>query len=199
MLDAALAARADKVVVVGSARAHAGSSVRALTRCAVDELAVRYREVHGLEHTIVVLPTVFGPRQRPGHEGSVVATFASRLVQGQACVVHGSGSQSRDLLYVDDAVDALVKAGSTADGLAIEVGTGHQTTIGSLERALRAMVGTDAEPVPGAARDDEPGAVEIDPSRARDLPRLGGLHPAGRGTHRRGRRSRGVNSRRTTP
>ncbi len=166
VLDAALAGGAGKVVIASSARARSGTSVRCRTRLVVDDLAVQYREAHGLEHTTVVLPTVFGPRQRPGSESSVVAAFAERLVHGQPCVVHGSGEQSRDLLYIDDAVDALVKAATTADGLTVDVGTGQQTTINSLFHALAAMVGNEDESVPGASRDGEPGSVEVDPARA---------------------------------
>ena len=166
VLDGAIRAGARKVVVAASARARAGSSVRCRVRCMVEAVTEHYRESQGLEHTIVVLPTVFGPRQRPDREGSVVATFAERLVRGAPCVVHGTGEQSRDLLFVDDAVDALTKAATQGDGLTIEVGTGHQTSVSNLLRALAAMVGTDADPVPGAARPDEPGVVAVDPTRA---------------------------------
>lgn len=166
VLEAAMASGAEKVVLAGSARARCGTTIRATARCLVDELADRYRELHGLEHTVVVLPTVFGPRQRVGREGSVVATFAERLVSGRPCVIHGSGDQSRDLLYVDDAVDALVKASTSGDGLTVDVGTGRQTTVASLHAALAAMVGSDQEAVPGAPRDGEPGAVPVDPARA---------------------------------
>lgn len=166
VLEAALAAGAGKVVLASSARARCGTTIRAATRCLVDEIARRYRELHGLEHTVVVLPTVFGPRQRPGCESAVVATFAERLVTGRPCVIHGAGDQSRDLLYVDDAVDALVKAATAADGLSVDVGSGKQTTIASLHRALAAMVGSAEGAVPGAAREGEPGAVVVDPARA---------------------------------
>lgn len=166
VLDAALAAGVDKIVLASSARARAGTTTRCRTRCYVDDLAVHYREAHGLEHTIVVLPTVFGPRQRPSRESSVVATFAERLVHRQPCVVHGAGDQTRDLLYIDDAVDALVKSATAADGLSVDVGSGRQTSIRSLHAALAAMVGVDDAPVPGAARDGEPGSVDIDPTRA---------------------------------
>ncbi len=166
VLEASLAAGVDKVVLAGSARARCGSTIRSVARCMVDDLAVRYRALHGLEHTIVVLPTVFGPRQRVGRESAVVATFAERLVSGRPCVIHGSGEQSRDLLYVDDAVDALVKAATAGDGLSVDVGTGRQTSVTSLHRALAAMVGLDQDAVPGAPRDDEPGQVAVDPSRA---------------------------------
>jgi UDP-glucose 4-epimerase len=167
VLEGAVAAGARKVVLAGSAQARAETSVRAANRAHAETLAGRYREVHGLEHTTVVLSTVFGPRQRPGREGSVVATFADRLVHRQPCVLHGTGEQTRDLLYVDDAVDALVKAATAADGLTVDAGTGRQTSVRSLERALAAMIGEGLEPVHGAAQPEEPGSVETDPERAR--------------------------------
>lgn len=166
-LEAARAAGARKVVLAGGARASLGDTVRATAQRTVVDLADQYRRLHGLEHTVVVLPTVFGPRQHRGTESSVVATFAERLVTGQPCVVHRGGAQTRDLLYVDDAVDALVKAAEHGDGLQVEVGTGVQTSIGDLYRAMAAVVGVDAEPVPGAARPDDPDAVSIDPTRAK--------------------------------
>ena len=166
VFDAALAAGVGKIVLASSARARAGASIRCRTRSYVDELASHYRELHGLEHTTLVLPTVFGPRQHPGRESSVVAVFADRLVHRRPCVIHGSGDQTRDLLYIDDAVDALVKAASAADGLSVDIGSGRQTSIHSLYGALAAMVGVDDDPVPGAVREDEPGAVEVDPTRA---------------------------------
>jgi hypothetical protein len=51
------------------------------------------------------MTSVYGPRQRP--DGGVVAAFAAALSRGELPVLHGDGRQSRDLLFVDDAVDAL--------------------------------------------------------------------------------------------
>ncbi|MDZ7675254.1 MAG: NAD-dependent epimerase/dehydratase family protein [Acidimicrobiales bacterium] len=166
VLEGAVAGGAGKVVMAGSARARAGGSGRAAARVFAEQLPFTYRERYGLEHTVVVLPTVYGPRQVPGVESSVVATFAERLVHNKPCVVHGTGDQSRDLLFVDDAVDALVKAMTSGDGLTVEVGTGRQTSIRSLERAMAGIVGVEVEPVPGAGADDEPGEVVVDPQRA---------------------------------
>ncbi len=167
LLEGVRAAGVRKVVTTGSLRAAFSDSLRAATRQMAVELVLREREVRGTECTVIDLPTVFGPRQRRGHESSVVATFAERLVHEQPCVVHGTGEQTRDLLFVDDAVDALVKAIDRGDGLRIAVGTGTQTSIRSLYRAMAAVAGVTAEPVPGAARSDEPGAVPADPSRAK--------------------------------
>lgn len=166
-LAAADAAGARKIVIAGAARASVGQSTRSIAQKTVIELADLYRHRNGLEYTVVVLPTVFGPRQHRGTESSVVATFAERLVTGQPCVLHGGGVQTRDLLYVDDAVDALVKAVDHGDGLTIEVGTGTQTSIADLHRAMAAVVGSEAEPVPGAARAGDADAVPVDPARAK--------------------------------
>ena len=169
VLDGAVAAGVGKVVATASARTDAVTSVPAAIRRTAGDLFQRYREAHGLQSTVVVLPTVYGPRQRPGREGSLVATFADRLVHRRPCVVHGTGEQSRDLLYVDDAVDALDKAAQAGAGLRIGVGTGVQTSVRNLYRAMVAIVGAEPEPelVHGAPRPDEPGAVPVDPSRAR--------------------------------
>ena len=167
VLEGAARAGAGKVVVGGSAAAHVARTVPAAVRRVVAELVEAHRRSVGLECTVVDLPTVYGPRQRPGREGSVVATFVARLVEGKPCVIHGTGDQTRDLLHVDDAVDALDKAGTAGSGLQLAVGTGRQTSIRNLHRALVAILGVDGEVVPGAERDGEPGAVPVDPSRAK--------------------------------
>lgn len=159
-----------KVVVAQSARARTAPSVRAATRWAATYVVERYREAHGLEHTTVVLPVVYGPRQLEGCESSVVVAFARRLLDGAPCVLHGTGRQTRDFLFVDDAVDALTKAMAKGDGLTIDVGTGTQISVAQLHAALVAVVGGDGrrtDTVPGARREDEPDAVVVDPGRAR--------------------------------
>ena len=167
LLEGVRAAGVRKVIVTGSLRAGISTDLRAATRELAVELVLRERDALGIECTAIDLPTVYGPRQQRGRESSVVATFAERLAHEQPCVVHGSGEQTRDLLYVDDAVDALVKAIDRADGLRVAIGTGTQTSIRSLYRAMAAVAGVTDDPVPGAPRPGEPGAVPADPARAK--------------------------------
>jgi UDP-glucose 4-epimerase len=100
-------------------------------RATADLLAV-YRAVHAVEFTALALATVFGPRQRYG----VVASFVRRWRKGEPCTIEGDGRQTRDLLYVDDAVDALVRAATRGTGLVVNVGTGAQTSVRDLERLV---------------------------------------------------------------
>ncbi len=166
VLEGARRAGVRKVVMAASVRATTRTSMASIVREQAVELVLEHRTLHGTECTVIDLPTVFGPRQRCGAESSVVACFAERMVRGQPVVLHGSGEQTRDLLFVDDAVDALVRAATAGDGLRIAVGTGTQTSVRSLVRAMAAIMGSEAEPVAGPARPDEPGAVVVDPARS---------------------------------
>lgn len=168
VLDAAVAAGTRKVVCVAGARAQA-DVIRGIPARAVHEYLAAYEDRHGLAHTTVVLPTVYGPRQTTVTESSVVAVFVQRALAGQPCVVHGDGTQARDLLYVDDAVDALVKASEHADGATVEVGTGVATTMADLQASVARVAGVACPRVAGERRANEPGVVVADPRRAATL------------------------------
>lgn len=165
VLDAAVAAGTRKIVCVAGARAQA-DVVRGIPARAVHEYLAAYGERHGLVHTTVVLPTVYGPRQTTATESSVVAVFVQRALAGQPCVIHGDGSQARDLLYVDDAVDALVRSLGHGDGETVEVGTGALTTVAELQEAVARVAGVECLAVTGERRTHEPGEVRTDPRRA---------------------------------
>ena len=66
--------------------------------------------LHGLDSTALALANVYGPRQDPHGEAGVVAIFAGQLLAGEPCTVFGDGEQTRDFVYVDDVVDAFVRA-----------------------------------------------------------------------------------------
>ncbi len=165
VLEGARRAGTRKVVCVASARAQL-DAIRGIPGRAVHEYLEAYRERHGIAHTTVVLPTVYGPRQTSATESSVVAVFVERVLAGEPCVVHGAGDQRRDLLYVDDAIDALVRATTHGDGTVVEIGTGTLTSVSELQRAVCAAAGAEGRVVPGPAREGEPGSVPVDPRRA---------------------------------
>ena len=134
------------------------------SRTALDYLGM-YRRLHGLEFTALALANVYGPRQGPG-AGAVIATFASRLVARQPCTVHGDGEQTRDFVYVDDCVDAFVRAAERGDGLLVNVGTGRQTSVNDLYALMAATAGVSGPPEAAAARPGEVARSALDPARA---------------------------------
>jgi len=122
-----------------------------------------YRADHTVEFTALVLSTIYGPRQRP--DGGVVASFAQALHGGVSPEIHGDGRQTRDFLYVDDAVDALVKAGAKGGGLVVNIGSGVSTSIRDL---WAMMAGPGAEvPITTPRRPNDISRFALSPTRAR--------------------------------
>lgn len=125
-----------------------------------------YRELHALEYTSLAMANIYGPRQDPHGEAGVVAIFAGLLLEGKPCTIYGDGRQTRDFVYVDDAVDAFVRAAERGSGLLCNVGTGVETSVNDLYRTMAAAAGFDGDAVYGPARPGELARSSLDPGRA---------------------------------
>lgn len=86
---------------------------------------------------------VYGPRQNPKGEAGVVAIFCERILSGDPLQVNGDGGQTRDFVFVQDVVDAVLRAGDDAlrhkggKFSIYNVGHGLETSINELVRVLR--------------------------------------------------------------
>jgi UDP-glucose 4-epimerase len=135
-------------------------------RAVTDYLHV-YRELHDLEFTSLAMANIYGPRQDPHGEAGVVAIFAGLLLDGKPCTIFGDGEQTRDFVYVDDAVDAFVRAADRGSGLLCNIGTGVETSVNDLYAAMATAAGTSAPPTHAPPRAGELARSALDPSRAR--------------------------------
>ena len=137
--------------------------VRGVVARSIVDLLTTYREQFAVEFTVLAIASVYGPRQRP--DGGVVAAFAAAAVQGTPATIAGDGRQTRDFIFVDDVVDALVRAGQRGSGLVINVGTGTQTSVRDLWALLAGA--TAREPIHGPTPADELLRFAVSPVRAR--------------------------------
>jgi UDP-glucose 4-epimerase len=151
----------DQPVKEGQAWSPVGA--RGVVARAVADLLALYRADHAVEFTALALTTVYGPRQRA--DGGVVARFAQAARQGSAPHIYGDGRQTRDFLYIDDAVDAIVRAGQRGSGLVVNIGTGVATSI----RDLWQLIGGSSavQPTLGPQRADDVNRFAVSPTRAR--------------------------------
>ena len=120
-----------------------------------------------MEFAALALANVYGPRQDPHGEAGVVAIFAERLVDGDPVTIFGDGEQTRDFVYVDDVVDAFVRAATRGGGLVCNIGTGAETSVNELYRTMAAEAGVDRSPrVRAAAARASSGAAASTSERA---------------------------------
>jgi UDP-glucose 4-epimerase len=134
-------------------------------KSAIDYL-VAYRELHAVEFCALALANVYGPRQDPHGEAGVVAIFADRLVSGEAVTIFGDGEQTRDFVFVDDVVDAFVRAATRGGGLVLNIGTGRELSVNELARVMAAAAGTSTPPLYAPLRAGELQRSALDPQRA---------------------------------
>ena len=103
---------------------------------ALVDLMTVYRESYDVEFTALAMTNVYGRRQRP--RDGVVAAFANSMLKNISPVIYGNGRQTRDFLFIDDAVDALSRAMTKGGGLVINIGTGVQTSVQDLWKLIGA-------------------------------------------------------------
>ena len=113
-----------------------------------------YREVRGLEYSALALANVYGPRQDPHGEAGVVSIFAGKLLAHERPVIYGDGEQTRDFVYVDDVVQANMRAmfAPYAGPSPFNVASGSRTTLNALAAQLGEIIGVQPSIVRGPAR-----------------------------------------------
>ncbi len=134
-------------------------------KSAIDYL-VAFRELHSIEFCALALANIYGPRQDPHGEAGVVAIFAARMLAGKPVTIFGDGAQTRDFLYVDDAVDAMVRASERGGGLTLNIGTGIEVSINHLHAVMADLCGNEIPPVHVPERQGEIRRSSLDASRA---------------------------------
>ena len=181
VIQAALDAGARKVVFAGSGGTlygvpdamptREGHPQRPLSPYGVSKKAVGdylhyFREIHGLEYSVLALANVYGPRQDPHGEAGVIAIFAGKLLAGERPTIYGDGEQTRDFVFVDDVVDAFARAIDKAGGLIVNIGSGIETSVQQLFDLMAAATDYPEPARYAPARAGELRRSALDPGRA---------------------------------
>jgi len=104
------------------------------SKIAGENMVLSYWYAYGLP-TVVVRPfNTYGPFQKTGGEGGVVAIFIKKALAGEALQIYGSGEQTRDLLYVADCARFVVEAGYSdkVNGQILNAGLGADISVNDL-------------------------------------------------------------------
>jgi len=137
-----------------------------VSKKAVIDYLVAYRELHSLEFCALALGNVYGPRQNPHGEAGVIAIFADRVLRDEPVTIFGDGEQTRDYVFVDDVVDAFVRAATRGGGLVCNIGTGRETSVNELVSAMASQSGKEIQSVLAPLRPGELLRSSLDVERA---------------------------------
>jgi len=110
---------------------------------------------------------VYGPYQDPHGEAGVVAIFAERMLRNEPVTIFGTGGDTRDYVYVDDVVEAQVRAAAAPTGEMCVIGTGVETSTRQIFEVLAKHCGYERAPVMGPPRPGDIPRMAMDTARAR--------------------------------
>jgi UDP-glucose 4-epimerase len=183
VLLAARDAKVRRVVYAASSSAYGNSErlpkresdpVNPLSPYAVAKLTgehycAAFSKVYGLETVRLRYFNVFGPRQSPNSPyAAVIPRFLEAMMSGRPPRIHGDGLQSRDFTYVDNVVDANLRAAEAANvsGQVYNIACGERITLLALVAKINTLLGTRIDPLHEAMRPGDVRHSLADISRA---------------------------------
>lgn len=145
----------------------------ALTKKVNEEYGRLYSEIYGLETVGLRYFNVFGRRQdSEGFYAAVIPKFVKALLNKEAPTINGDGKQSRDFTYIENAIEANLKAmasPSTVSGEVFNIAYGGQVELLDVYRELEKLVGVELEPKFGPDREGDIKHSNADISKASNL------------------------------
>ncbi len=144
----------------------------AVSKVASEQYVLAIGRLWGIETVILRIFNAYGPGQPlPPSHAPVIPRFLKQVATGGSTVVYGVGRQTRDFVYIDDVVEALVRAGQTdgVDRAILNVGSGVEVSISTLLDTVEQVSGQSAHRLYNGA--ERVGVLRLvaDVSRARDV------------------------------
>jgi nucleoside-diphosphate-sugar epimerase len=131
-----------------------------------------FNRVYGIETLSLRYFNVFGPRQNPSSQYSgVISRFIDALLAGGQPVIYGDGEQTRDFTYIENVVDANIKAAQTIKGFGqtANVANGERISLNELLEVMKRVTGKEnVEAIHETERKGDVKHSQADNTRARE-------------------------------
>ncbi len=125
-----------------------------------------YNRLHGTRHAMLRLANVYGPRQDPAGDAGVITIFCASALAGEPPTIYGDGTQTRDYVYVGDAVQAFLTAGDNDRPGTWNIGAGDEVSVLDLVDIIGGVAGREVHPRFAAPRPGELQRSAVAPDRA---------------------------------
>jgi dTDP-glucose 4,6-dehydratase len=133
-----------------------------------ESMVMAYHLTHGIDTRIARIFNTFGPGMRPD-DGRAVPTFIMQALKDEPMTVHGDGSQTRSLCYVDDMVEGLVRLLQSSEHHPVNVGNPEEMTVLQIAELVRELCDSRSEIVFTGRPVDDPTTRQPDITRARQI------------------------------
>lgn len=147
-------------------------NVYSVTKVAAEKHILTMGSLNNYPVTVLRFTSTFGENQNICGYTSVITSFIDRALRNEPLIIYGSGKQSRDFLYVKDAVSAIrqaVLAQKAVEGRVINIATGILTCITDLADKIKQLTGSSSELIQLPGEKGEPAVGQIDLQLAREL------------------------------
>jgi UDP-glucuronate decarboxylase len=138
-------------------------------RCA-ETLFFDYRRQHNLCIKVVRIFNTYGPRMHP-NDGRVVSNFIMQALKGEDITIYGDGKQTRSFCFVDDLIEAIIRAMNTPDDFTgpVNIGNPKEFTILQLAELVIKLTGSKSQLVYKPLPSDDPRQRQPDISLAKQV------------------------------
>jgi len=127
-----------------------------VAKLAIEKYLYYFYKNSGMKYISLRYGNIYGPRQDPYGEAGVVAIFSDKILKGENPTINGDGLQTRDYVYVGDAVRANIKAIESDFEGALNIGTSRETSVVELFKILKEISGNgNIEEVHGPSKEGE--------------------------------------------
>lgn len=124
-----------------------------IQKITIEKLLYLYNYMYGLDYRIIRLANPYGPYQRPNGVLGAVTTFTYKAIKREEIQVYGDGSVVRDYIYIDDAINAIIKVVNGENKHHIfNLGCGYGTSIKELLLTIEKALGIELKIVYRAGR-----------------------------------------------
>jgi len=138
-----------------------------ISKHTVEHYLYLYKQLDGLNYTVLRYPNVYGPRQDPKGEAGVNAIFINQMLSGEIPRIFGDGEQLRDYVFVGDIVQVNFLALKKGNGGTYNIASGIATSVNDVFNEIKNILGFKNDAIYEPARKGEIYKIYLDASKAR--------------------------------
>ncbi len=131
------------------------ASVYGISKLSAEKYLQCLAPLHNITPICLRYSNVYGPRQDPHGEAGVVAIFINKMLQNETPSIFGDGKQTRDFVYVEDVIQANLRALNYQKSGTFNISTATETNVNELYHLIAHTMKFDKEPDYQPARTGE--------------------------------------------